>query len=151
MDPAQQQMQANQQQQAMVDAGHLRLLSIFHYVWGGMCVLGGIFMICYIFIMKSLLQSATAAGGSAPPAEFDQMMSFIGILYAIFGVLYIIVAILNFVCGKLLSSRKSRTFIMIVAGINCLGIPLGTTLGVFTFIVLLRPSVRAVFDTDQPH
>ena len=30
MDPAQQQMQAYQQQQAMVDAGHLRLLSIFH-------------------------------------------------------------------------------------------------------------------------
>ena len=40
---------------------------------------------------------------------------------------------------------------MIIAGINCLGIPLGTTLGVFTFIVLLRPSVQHVFDTDQPY
>ena len=33
-----------------------------------------------------------------------------------------------------------------VAGLNCLHMPLGTLLGVFTFIVLARPSVQALFE-----
>ena len=151
MDPAQQQMEQYQQQQAMVDASHLRLLSIFHYVWGGLAVLGGIFMIGYIFLMESLMTAASSSGSGTAPAELDTMMDIIGVIYAGFGVLYLILAICNFFCGKFLSSRKHRTFIMIVSGINCLGIPLGTTLGVFTFIVLLRPSVTAEFNRGQPY
>lgn len=151
MDPAQQQMQHYQQQQAMVDASHLRLLSIFHYVWGGLCILGGIFMIGYIFLMRSLMGAAASSGSGAAPPGMDQMFTIIGVIYAVFGVLYIILAICNFLCGKFLSVRKNRTFIMIISGINCLGIPLGTTLGVFTFIVLLRPSVKTEFDSGQPY
>lgn len=150
MDPAQQQMQLYQQQQAMVDANHLRLLSIFHFVWGGLSVLGGIFMIGYIFLMQSIMRSASAAGSGTSPAQFDSMMTIIGMIYAIFGTLYIILAICNFFCGRFLSSRRHRTFILIISGINCIGIPLGTTLGIFTFIVLLRPSVTAEFNRRQP-
>ena len=47
--------------------------------------------------------------------------------------------------ARFLRGRRHRTFSLIVAGINCLGIPLGTILGVFTLIVLLRPSVRTLY------
>ena len=51
-------------------------------------------------------------------------------------------AILNVISGVCLRARKGRTFSLVVAGINCLHIPLGTVLGVFTIVVLVRDSVR---------
>lgn len=152
MDPAQQQMQQYQQQQAMVDSSHLRLLSIFHYVWGGLSILLGIFMVCYIFLMRFIIENAAASGsGGGDLQQMEMMMTMMAVIYGGLGVLCLILAICNLFCGKFLSSRKHRTFIMIISGINCLSIPLGTTLGVFTFIVLLRPSVAATFDSGQQY
>jgi len=37
---------------------------------------------------------------------------------------------------------------MIVAGLGCLAVPYGTLLGVFTFVVLGRPSVVRLFDGE---
>jgi hypothetical protein len=53
--------------------------------------------------------------------------------------------ILTIVSGRLISLRRRRTFSLVVAGINCASFPFGTVLGVFTFIVLARPSVRALY------
>ena len=39
---------------------------------------------------------------------------------------------------------------MVIAAINCLHIPIGTMLGIFTFIVLGRDSVRKLYD-DAGH
>ncbi len=153
MDPAQQQMQQYQQQQGMVDTGHLRLLSIFHYVFGGLSILGGIFMICYIFLFQFIMENAAAAspGGGGEIEQMKTMFTMMAVIYGVMGVLCLILAACNIFCGKFLSSRKHRTFILIISGINCLSIPLGTTLGVFTFIVLLRPSVAPTFDSGQQY
>lgn len=56
-----------------------------------------------------------------------------------------IVAALVVLAGKSLKQRKRHTFCMIVAGIECLFMPLGTVLGVFSLVVLTRPSVKALF------
>jgi hypothetical protein len=53
--------------------------------------------------------------------------------------------VLNILAGKYLGARKHRTFCFVVAATNCLYTPLGTVLGIFTIIVLLRDSVRATF------
>jgi len=39
---------------------------------------------------------------------------------------------------------------MIVAGLNCLHIPLGTLLGVFTLVVLSRGSVATMYEPSTP-
>jgi hypothetical protein len=36
----------------------------------------------------------------------------------------------------------------VVAGINCLHIPLGTVLGIFTIVVLCRESVRELYEAE---
>jgi hypothetical protein len=51
----------------------------------------------------------------------------------------------NLLSGLFLRARRHRTFSMVVAAINCLHIPIGTALGVFTFIVLGRESVRKLY------
>ena len=43
-------------------------------------------------------------------------------------------------------------FSQIMAGVNCLSIPFGLLLGVFTLIVLARPSVKALYaEHEQLH
>jgi hypothetical protein len=52
--------------------------------------------------------------------------------------------------GRCLARRTRRLFCLVAAGLGCLFFPLGTVLGVFTFIVLSRPTVRAVFEPPRP-
>jgi hypothetical protein len=53
-----------------------------------------------------------------------------------------ILAIFSGVC---IARRRKRTFSLVVAGICCMLMPLGTVLGIFTFLVLLRDSVKRVY------
>jgi len=56
--------------------------------------------------------------------------------------------------GRSLSRRKRYWFTFVVACIECVFIPLGTILGVFTIIVLSRESVKTLFSTETmqaPH
>jgi hypothetical protein len=39
-------------------------------------------------------------------------------------------------------------YCLVVAGIECIFMPFGTVLGVFTIIVLMRPSVRNLFGVE---
>jgi hypothetical protein len=56
-----------------------------------------------------------------------------------------LIGILTILSGRAITRRKWRMFSLVMAGINCASFPLGTLLGVFTFIVLLRSSVRALY------
>jgi hypothetical protein len=47
--------------------------------------------------------------------------------------------------GRCLSRRVNYTFCLVMAGIACMFMPFGTILGVFTILVLMRPSVKALF------
>jgi hypothetical protein len=48
-----------------------------------------------------------------------------------------------------LLKRKFRMFSLVVAGLDCVQIPFGTVLGVFTLVILLRDSVRDSYVTGQ--
>ncbi len=52
--------------------------------------------------------------------------------------------------GRCISQQRRRTFSLIMGLINCLCVPLGTVLGVFTFITLGRPSVREIYSGESP-
>ena len=52
---------------------------------------------------------------------------------------------LNIMTAIGLRSLKWRTLGYINAGLNCLSVPLGTVLGVFTFVVMSRPGARMLF------
>jgi hypothetical protein len=82
-------------------------------------------------------------GNQEPPpaaliAGMGLMFACIGTVALLFGLAY---STASFLTGRSLARRTRRLFCLIVAGINCVNMPLGTILGVFTFVVLLRPSV----------
>jgi hypothetical protein len=133
--------------QTKADLDHLRLLSIFHYVGAGLAILGlGLLAVHYLFFHAFLYNHEmwkNQKGAVPPPREFFAIFKW---FYVAFGVWFVTSGILNVLSGVFLGRRKFRTFSLVVAAMNCVHVPLGTVLGVFTIIVLLRPSVREIYE-----
>ena len=70
-----------------------------------------------------------------------------GGLFLVFAVAY---ALALFLAARFLAQRRRHTFCVVVAAISCTFTPVGTVLGVFTLIVLFRPSVRLLFGLEAP-
>jgi hypothetical protein len=60
--------------------------------------------------------------------------------------LSLVIGIFTIISGRKLGKQTGRTFSLVVAGINCAVFPFGTVLGVFTIIVLMRDSVRKLYE-----
>lgn len=102
--------------------------------------------------MLALPPSATApAAPIAAPNPFPKeiMPFFIG-MYVVIGGFLVALCICNILSGIFIRKRKHRIFSFVVAGVNCMQIPFGTALGVFTFIVLSRVSVKMEYDARLP-
>jgi hypothetical protein len=124
------------------DDDHLRLLAVFHFVMGGLALLGPVFLFLHYTVMNRFLpflQTVKVRDGATLPGDFlDSFVWF----YVFMGVVCVVAGVLNVLSGVFLRRRRHRVFSLVVAGLNCLQIPFGTVLGVFTFVVLLRDSVR---------
>jgi len=121
-----------------VDADHLNLLSVFHYVMAGTALLGLLFVLAHYLVMVNVVPQM----GGMPGVPGS---SWIGGFYLLIVLLIIAAAAANFFSGRWIKQRKNRVFSLVVAGFNCLQIPLGLALGIFTFIVLMRPSVQQAY------
>jgi hypothetical protein len=55
-------------------------------------------------------------------------------------------SVLEFTTARSLATRKHYTFCFIMACVELINIPFGTTLAIFTIVVLSRPTVRAMFE-----
>jgi hypothetical protein len=84
------------------------------------------------------------------PGE-DLPPEFLGWIFAVLGSLLFLIGIAMAICilvaGRSLALRKGYSFALVMACIECLFVPFGTILGVFTIVVLSRESVRGLFST----
>jgi hypothetical protein len=127
------------------DEQHLNLLAIFHYIVSGFA-----FLFSCIFIIYIVMGIIMLCGGFDGK---DQSPEYFGLFFIILGMTFIIVgwtlAILIFINARKLKYRKSWTFCLVVAGIECIFSPFGTILGVFTIFVLMRDSVKELFAANK--
>lgn len=124
------------------DNEHLKLLSIFHFVFGGLALFGLAFLVVHYLMMSTFFahpERWQTRNGPALPAGF--FVAFIW-FYIFFGAICVAACILNVLSAMFLQQRKYRTFSLVIAAVDCFQIPFGTALGIFTIIVLLRDSVR---------
>jgi hypothetical protein len=130
------------------DKEHLRLLAIFHYVVAGLAALFSLFPLLYTTVGAIFIFAARH--GTPKPGE-ELPPEFLGWIFVVLGLLLFLLGIAMAICilivGRSLSRHKHYTFVLVMACIECLFIPFGTILGVFTIVVLSRQSVRGLFST----
>src|SRR5688500_269145 len=118
------------------DLEHLKLLSIFHYVVGGFAGLFSLFPVVHLFFGIAMLSGGFEGDDAGVRAMgwFFVAMALVVILTGLSFAGLIIAA------GRYLSRHNHYTFCLVIAAVECAFFPFGTVLGVFTIIVLQRPS-----------
>jgi hypothetical protein len=132
------------------DEEHLRLLAIGHYVFGGFVACVSCLGLLYVFfgLVMTGVGIASHKPGGDPPVVVGLIMVTIGGLITVIG---LTIGLLMILVGQSLTHRKRYFFCIVMSALACLSIPFGTVLGVFTIIVLARPSVVALFRrTNSP-
>ena len=128
------------------DIEQLNLLAIFHYIVAGLAAIFSFFPLLYTAV--GVIFIFAARHGTAKPGE-ELPPEFLGWIFAVLGsvlfVMGIAMAICILIAGRCLSRPRCYSFALVMACVECLFIPLGTILGVFTIIVLFRESVKAFF------
>jgi len=130
------------------DREHLRLLAIFYYIWAGFQALGGLMGLAFIGVGAFIASSPQISQSNNPPPPW------FGAIFAGLGALVFVsvegMAALSFFTGRFLSRRQHHTFCVVISILNCLSLPFGTALGVFSILVLQRSSVKALFSGTGP-
>ncbi len=129
------------------DSEHLKILSIFHYVVAGIAALFACIPFFHFFMGLAMV------AGWFPDSDGDRVMGMLGLFFMVFAGLFILAgwtfAAALFIAGRKLAGRRSYTFCLVMAGIACVFMPFGTVLGVFTILVLMRPSVKELFGVED--
>lgn len=122
---------------------HLSVLSALHYVFGALQCLVGLALLGVVLVGGFLNSDWLSAQAEVPPPAWVG-----GLLQTVGWVLFFLVeawGVLNLVSARAISMRRQRTLSMVTAALNCLTIPLGLVLGIYTFITLSDPEVRAAY------
>ena len=131
--------------QQILDNEHLKLLSIFHYVVGGMAALFACLPILHLILGLFFILAPEKFGHGS-----QQLPAFIGWFFVAFASVFILMgwtlAVLVLIAGRFIARRKHYTFCFGMACVECIFMPFGTVLGVFTILVLNRASVKESFD-----
>ena len=139
-------------------------LFIFHVVMGIWMVQGGSPFFPAGAGTTSRTQFTAFSGATfsvtGPPSSFGSVPgpfqtnsvgppTWFGYVFAVMGAIAVIVGwslgICTILSGQFIARRKYRLFSLIIAGVLCAWFPFGTVLGVFTFVVLFRESVKATY------
>ncbi len=147
-------MEQPQTNEYLINTEQLRLLTLFHYISGGLAIVFSSIFILYLLMISMIVnnpqfkQSTQAQMNGVSPADFISIFIYIFGAIITLGIMY---GIAQIIAGNFIKQRKHRLFIIIVAIPNLLFIPYGTLLSIFTLIVLSRPWVVALFNRqDMP-
>jgi hypothetical protein len=122
---------------------HLSTLSVLHYVYGVLEIVGS-FALLFFVGMGLFMNSEWLAAQSE-----EAIPPFVGVFMQVLGwSLFVILmghGLLNVWSGWSISRCTNRTLSMITAALNCLNVPIGLALGIFTFIALSDREVRSAY------
>jgi hypothetical protein len=138
---------SEEERQRIIDDEHLRLLTIGHYITGGLCVaFASMFIFHFLFIgFIAANPDFFAAAPGHPVAPPDGMMRILAVVLGLFIAIGWSFGGLTIYVGRCIKQRSRRTLTFVVACMNTIFVPFGTVLAVFTLIVMSRPSVRRLY------
>ena len=133
----------------IIDNEHLKLLSLFHYIFGGIILAYAFFIILqfiFLFYFLETFLRNSSFNTFTSNNDFDPMIfKFILYIGIAFFIIMLIGGILEILSGKFIKARKNRTFSYIIAILNLLSIPYGSILGIMTLTVLGRNTIKEMY------
>lgn len=124
------------------DETHLNQLSLGFKIYAGVNALFSCFPIIHLFLGIMMVTGGMDDGRNPPPPFFGWFFIIFALVFMTFGWT---LSVCNFYAGRFLKQRRNYTFCFVMSCINCAFMPLGTILGVFGIIVLIRNSVKNLF------
>jgi hypothetical protein len=130
------------------DERYLKVLSVCHYVCGGLVAFMTVIPALYIALgvmtdSMSMAPPNAARHGADPGAVMGGIFIALGIAGV---VLCLGIAAMLVFAGRALAARNRSTLIIVSACVMCMWVPIGTVLGVFTLVLMQRPGMKALFN-----
>ena len=126
------------------DEEHLQLLSIFHFVVAIIAGLFSLFPVIHLLVGIGM----TAFSFIEPKDTFP--IAIVGIIFIVFATLWIAFGLAFTTCvlftGRFLKMRMHYKYCLVMAGVECIFMPFGTILGVFTIVFLMKENVKNTFN-----
>jgi len=130
--------------QENTDSEHLKLLAIFHYIVSGLAAFCGCLPAIHLVIGLFMILAPQRFGpGNNQPEVVGWFFVGIASFFILAGWTF---AVLVLSAGRFIARRKHYQFCFVVACIECIFMPFGTVLGVFTILALNRSSVKQLFN-----
>ena len=129
------------------DENDLRILSIIYYISGGLAGVQAVWCMIMLFMRTIRYAMGSESMFGAPFARPTMASPLLNSLF-IFALIGAI-AICLIITGWLIARRKHFVFCLVIGAISLLlGRP-GIVLGVFTIVILMRPSTRELFEANK--
>ncbi len=135
----------NAQFERAKDEKNLDQLSLGFKIYAAVNALFSCIPFIHLFLGIMMVTGAMDSGKDAPPAFFGWFFIIFAIAFILFGWA---ISVCNFYVGRFLKERRNYTFCFVMSCINCAFMPMGTILGVFGIIVLMRDSVKNIFENN---
>ncbi len=120
---------------------NLDLLANLHLVLGIITALLACIPIIYLGIGIAIFVGATSGSDAAP--------RIVGLAFIILALVIIlagwVLAVMIIIAGRKMKKRESFNFCITIAFLECLIMPLGTVLGIFTILSLNKDTTKEIF------
>jgi len=135
------------------DEQYLKILAIFHFVVAGISALFACFPILHFLMGLGMLAVSLGLGVSEGAFPEAVVPGLVGLLFTLIAGSVILFGWAFAVCvalaGLFLLKKKRHMFCVVMGGVECIFMPFGTVLGVFTIITLMKPSVKELFGISK--
>lgn len=130
------------------DIQHLNYLRTGYKINAGILFLIALLPVVHLVVGIGMIAGMFEGEKDPPPEFLGYFFVFIAVvLIAMFGTL----AILNLFAARALGAQKNWIFCVVMAAVNIMFSPFGIIIGVFSLVVLLRDSVKQLFERNaQP-
>jgi len=122
---------------------NLHTLVVLHYVYGAFVCLVGTALLVLVILGSAMHSGFLMDQGTTPPPHWvGTFLQGLGMFLFVF---VEAIGVMNIISAGLIAKRKGRTFTYVTAALNCLNIPFGLALAIFTFITMGDKEVRTEY------
>ncbi|QYO66389.1 hypothetical protein [Leptolyngbya sp. 7M] len=125
------------------DIQYLRYLRIGHFINAGLLFLIALFPVIHLGVGIAMVAGMFESENDPPPVFLGYL--FVGIALVIIA-MFATLGVLNLIAARNLGEYRNWIFCVVMAAVNIMFSPIGLVIGIFSLVVLLRESVKQLFE-----